>query len=75
MLKKGSPELELMIIDSLEPEPKTVEAISKELNIDISVVTEVLDSLITEQELAIERRNTGYRLVSDDDDYIDFEDE
>jgi len=75
MLKKGNPELELMIIDSLEPEPKTVETISKELNIDINVVTEVLDSLITEQELAIERRNTGYRLVSDDDDYIDFEDE
>ena len=76
MSKDSNPEIELMIIDSLDTEFKQAGLIAEELQLEESYIIEILQALISQQQLAIDQKGTAYRLVSeDDDDYIELDDE
>ena len=69
-----NPEIDLMIIDSLDFEYKTTGDIAKELHLDEKLVEQVLDDLINNQEIAIDKKGSLYRMPSMDDD-LEFEDD
>ena len=69
-----NPEIDLMIIDSLDFEYKSVGDIADELKLDEKTVAQVLDDLIINQEIAIDKKGMLYRMPTMDDD-LEFEDE
>jgi hypothetical protein len=70
-----NPEIDLMIIDSLDFEYKSAADIASELQLSEEIVTQVLDDLIINQEIAIDRKGMLYRMPSMDDDDLEFDDE
>jgi len=70
----NNPEIDLMIIDSLDYEYRSASDIANELEIDETQVVSVLQDLIDNQNFAIDKKGTAYRIVIDDD-YLEFDDE
>ena len=70
----NNPEIDLMIIDSLDYEYRSASDIANELEIDETQVVSVLQDLIDNQNFAIDKKGTAYRIVVDDD-YLEFDDE
>lgn len=68
-MSKGSqdPEIDLLIMESLELDFKSVAEISKETEIDPEDVLIILDELHN-QGMAIEKKGTLYRLASEEDE-------
>ncbi len=76
MSKNNNPEIDLMILDSLEEgEYKPVMQIAKELQLEEDYIVEVLQGLINDQELAVEQKGDMYRIASEEDDYLEVDDE
>jgi len=74
-MPKDNPEIDLMIIDSLDFEYKQVSVIASELQLEEDVVVEILQNLINEQDFAIDKKDTQYRIVDEDDEYLELEDD
>ena len=76
MSKNNNPEIDLMILDSLEEgEYKPVMQIAKELQLEEDYIVEVLQGLINDQELAVEQKGDMYRIAPEEDDYLEVDDE
>ena len=69
-----NPEIDLMILESLEFDYKSACDIANELQLQEDLVIQVLTDLIDNQEIAIDRKGTLYRMPQMDDD-LEFEDE
>ncbi len=72
---KDNAELDLLVMDSLGIDFRTSFEIAKELQIDENIVIEVLHFLINEHEFAIDKKGTSYKIASEDDESLEFEDE
>jgi Mn-dependent DtxR family transcriptional regulator len=66
-MKKTNPELDLLIMEALGTEFKPVSDISEEVQVEETVVTEILDEL-ARQGLAIDKKGTSYRMIFDEED-------
>jgi len=71
---KDNPEIDLMIIDSLDIEYRQVSVIATELQLDEDVVVNVLQDLIDKQRFAIDKQGTQYRIV-EEEEYPELEDD
>ena len=74
-MPKDNPEIDLMIVDSLDFEYKQASVIANELQLEEDVVIKILQILIDEQDFAIAKKGTQYRIVIEDDEYIELEDD
>ena len=61
-------EIDLMVIDALGFEYKTAGDIADELQLEEKTVTQVLDDLINNQDIAIDKKGLLYRMPLMDDD-------
>ena len=64
---KGNPEVDLLIIESLEYDFKSVSDIAQETGIDHNVISATLNELC-EQGMAIEKKGLSYRIASEEDE-------
>lgn len=69
-----NPEIDLMILESLEFDYKSAGDIADELRLEEGLVVQILTDLIDNQEIAIDRKGSLYRMPQMDDD-LEFEDE
>lgn len=69
-----NPEIDLMILESLEFDYKSAGDIANELRLEEKLVVQILTDLIDNQEIAIDRKGSLYRMPQMDDD-LEFEDE
>lgn len=69
-----NPEIDLMILESLEFDYKSAGDIANELRLEEGLVVQILTDLIDNQEIAIDRKGSLYRMPQMDDD-LEFEDE
>tara|TARA_B100001287_G_scaffold263819_1_gene255045 strand:- start:268 stop:477 length:210 start_codon:yes stop_codon:yes gene_type:complete len=62
-----NPEVDLLIIESLEFEFKSVNDIAQEINVDAGIISATLDELY-EQGMAIEKKGLSYRIAAEEDE-------
>lgn len=62
-----NPEVDLLIIESLEFEFKSVSDIAQEINVDADIISATLDELC-EQGMAIEKKGLSYRIAPEEDE-------
>ena len=74
-MPKNNPEIDLMIVDSLDFEYKQASVIANELQLDEDVVVEILQNLIDKQDFAIDKKGLQYRIATEDDEYLELEDD
>jgi len=65
-MKQTNPELDLLIMESLDTDFKPASAIAEEAHVEEDIVVQILDEL-TSQGMAIEKKGTSYRVASDDE--------
>ena len=65
-MKQTNPELDLLIMESLDTDFKPASAIAEEAHVEEGIVVQILDEL-TSQGMAIEKKGTSYRVASDDE--------
>ena len=61
------PEVDLLIIESLDFEFKDAKEIAKEIEIDVDIVTSTLNDL-SEQGMAFEKKGLLYRITPEEDE-------
>ena len=62
------PEIDLLIIESLDANFRSVNEIAKDVEISPEVVSTILDEL-SSQGLAIEKKGTSYRVLSEEEEF------
>jgi len=66
-MKQPDPELDLLIMEALELEYKSVTKIAKEIQVEENIIASVLDEL-NRQGMAIDKKGTSYKIASDEGD-------
>ena len=62
------PEIDLLIIESLDANFRSVNEIAEDVEISPEVVSAILDEL-SSQGLAIEKKGTSYRVLSEEEEF------